>query len=106
MYLEKLVEYIHIRNGISPWCKQQLWSSWVSFVLDELNEVAAAKTDKHRNEELGDVLIIVLSLCSRYGSLPDIFEAAYNKMRRRAPYVADGLVPTMEQELKMWRDGR
>lgn len=104
--IQELAAYIRKRDGLSPWCKQQLWSSWVSYVLIELEEVVTAQTDEQRNEELGDVLIIVLSICARYGSLPDIFEAAYNKMRRRAPYVADGLVPTMEQELKMWREGR
>lgn len=109
MINNRLVNYIQQRDKLSPWVLQQRWYDWCRQIDDELNEAAEAITigdTEHIASELGDVLILVFSMIARYSSFQRVFDAAYRKLRARAPYVLAKKPVTLEQELKYWIDGK
>lgn len=109
--IHKLVNFINNRNKISPWCKHASFPDFRKYLSEELDELyvellAEDKDQARVNEELGDVLILTLSLIAKYGSLRQAFEYAYKKMVLRAPYVLQGRMVDLEEELKLWDEGK
>lgn len=104
--LQELFEFLQKRNELSVWVCGTTFSEFVAFLNEEAAEAARAKDEYANNKELGDMLIIVLTMVCKYGQPDAVFEAALTKMKKRAPFVLKNESVSYDEEVAQWQAGK
>lgn len=104
--LQELFEFLESRDKLSPWVEQVEMRDFARFFNNELHEFDQARTPEAEIDELGDILILALTMVCKYGAPTAVFVKALEKLERRAPYVLRGERPTLVEEVEMWENGR
>jgi NTP pyrophosphatase (non-canonical NTP hydrolase) len=98
----------------SPWCRAQSLYAWLIKIQSELDEskhaLSAQMPLKDLRGELADVFANVIRAClkaERLGlfTFEDIMQAAFDKLRRRKPWLFDSSLPrpeTAEEEYEWY----
>lgn len=94
-----------------PWDRKQKIKDYKNYLLEEVYELIEAidnKNQEHTREELGDVLLLVLSICDvfRTGKIftvEDVLREISDKLVRRHPHVFGTVkLRTAEKVLENW----
>lgn len=100
-----LVAFLCMRNARSFWCRTRTWDDWRRYLVDELEEVSRAD-DEQINAELGDLLILVLSIIAKHGDFENAVDCAFEKLQKRCPNVLRGETVSFAEELRLWDAGK
>ena len=112
--LVAIVEKLRSEDGC-PWDREQSLEDWISYLLEEAEELAEAAEKKKAQdlkEELGDVLYLVVMIAQvarerKMFSLEEVIEGAVKKMKRRHPHVfGDATAKNASDALKLFYEAK
>jgi len=108
--LYDIVKLLRSKKGC-PWDRKQKIMDYKNYLLEEVYELIEAidnKDQEHTKEELGDVMLLVLSICDVFRahgkfSVEEVLRGISDKLVRRHPHVFGTVkLRTAEKVLENW----
>lgn len=109
--IDEFLETMRLNRSKSPWMQERTFNEMVDELEKEVHELRAENDPTRVRDELGDVLMDVLSLVAiaedhGWFSAEELVNGADAKFRRRKPWIFEEHNLTAQEEMMRWKKAK